>query len=790
MDELDADVMQDDIDRSTAKRDMRRVREAQASQEMQLEEVVVTGERVQSKYGANENVQTGPGIPGWTWHSAQLLWSGPVLVDQNFAIYALSPSEHRLLRLVKIAFLLLLVLKLAASCYNFRTPPFLGQKPLNDKPDATGRKNTGTGMEAVRATAVVLLTSMAASLFSPDSIAATPDIAILNELERRLTELPNCAPTCASMRSVSIQVNKSELEVNVVVDADALTSFPLPIAGLGWTPQQIEVVGQRAVTRKVGNSFHVALDAGQTIVRLKGPVIGDELQIRFPVQAHNVEVTAPGWKITGRDGTGLRGDLLQLTKIEANDQKIDENNLLPDPMKPYFRVIRRLNIENDWTVSTRVQRVAPETGSINFQIPLIDGESVITPGVSVSDNRVEGTIPNGQSMFRWESKLSKTPELKLVAADIERWVETWRVWTSPRWHMETSGLSVVQDSSDLPTWKPWSGDSVVLTLTRPEPAEGAVQTIQELRLTHQPGQRSAIHRLGIKVTASQAAEFPIALPKGAIVKEIIVDGELQQYAGGENLKVPLHPGEQDINLRWESNTGIKILEQTPVPVFEGDISNIIINMKVPDDRWPLLVGGPSIGPALLFWGVVVAIVLVGSLLGQIPILPVKGWEWILLGVGMSTISFPGSLVVVCWFLAMAARNEVGIATSRLRHNIMQVFLVLLTVVALYNLLSIIPESLLSSPDMQIIGNGSHTGNLIWYQDRATGELPVGWLFSLPMWSYRLAMLLWSIWIVFAMLRWARWGWSAYSSGSIWIGATGTLLAGDEEHGNDQHKDGN
>jgi len=728
-----------------------------AEKSVRLEEIVVTGSKVANRYDTNENIQTGPGIPGWYWDRTQLVWSGPVLAEQALQLYILSPGEHRLLRLVKICLMLLLVLTLASHCYHFgkfKLPRFLA--------------GGGPGSAAIVGLSIFIA---AVSILPGESTAAIPGPEILKDLESRLTVEPECAPACASIRSVSVQVKESQLEVNLIVDAETLTSFPLPVATLGWIPQQIELVGGKAISRNAGDSFHIALPQGQSIVRIRGPVFGDDLQLRFPVQAHNMEVFASGWKASGLDGTGLRGDLLQLTRVVVDDQKADENNLLPDPIRPYFRVERTLTIGNDWEVNTVVQRVAPAAGSVNFRLPLLEGESVISPGVRIADSHVEGTIRAGQPRYRWQSTLEKVPELKLVAGDIAQWVETWRVSTSPRWHIETAGLKPVLDGSNLPTWKPWAGESLSLMFTKPEAARGNVQTIQELRLSHLPGQRISSNTMDIKVTASQAVDFPVGLPGGAVVKEFLIDNATQQLPGGETVKVPLHPGEQNIRLRWELPRGISMLERTPVPTFSGDISNIIINFTLPADRWPLLVGGPSIGPALLFWGVVVAIILVASLLGRISAIPVKTWEWILLGVGMSTISFPGSLVVVCWFIAMAARNEVGVGSSRLRHNFMQLALVMLTVIALYNLLSIIPESLLSSPDMQIVGNGSHSGGLIWYQDRAHAEIPSAWLFSLPMWSYRLAMLCWSIWIVFAMLRWARWGWRSFSAGTVWLGST-------------------
>jgi hypothetical protein len=39
--------------------------------------------------------------------------------------------------------------------------------------------------------------------------------------------------------------------------------------------------------------------------------------------------------------------------------------------------------------------------------------------------------------------------------------------------------------------------------------------------------------------------------------------------------------------------------------------------------------------------------------------------------------------------------------------------------------------------------------------------------SVPLWFYRLAMLAWSLWLVFALLRWIAWGWRCYGTGGSW-----------------------
>src|SRR5690606_19309907 len=72
--------------------------------------------------------------------------------------------------------------------------------------------------------------------------------------------------------------------------------------------------------------------------------------------------------------------------------------------------------------------------------------------------------------------------------------------------------------------------------------------------------------------------------------------------------------------------------------------------------------GPDLGPALLYWGVLGVVVAVAIALG----LAVRRWrlsiplstgQWLLLGIGMSTINTAGSLAVVAWFIALEARRR-------------------------------------------------------------------------------------------------------------------------------------
>ena len=73
----------------------------------------------------------------------------------------------------------------------------------------------------------------------------------------------------------------------------------------------------------------------------------------------------------------------------------------------------------------------------------------------------------------------------------------------------------------------------------------------------------------------------------------------------------------------------------------------------------------------------------------------------------------------------------------------------------------------SSPDMQIIGNGSYGGSLKWYQDSASAAIPTATVISVPMWAYRVLILMWSIWLSLSLVKWLRWGWRLFSEGELW-----------------------
>ena len=180
-----------------------------------------------------------------------------------------------------------------------------------------------------------------------------------------------------------------------------------------------------------------------------------------------------------------------------------------------------------------------------------------------------------------------------------------------------------------------------------------------------------------------------------------------------------------------------------------------------------MVGGPRLGPAVLVWSVLVVIVIVGLLLGRSSLTPLRPRHWILLGLGFAPLSVGAAVVVTGYFLALGWRRDHLRSQRAWIHNLLLVLLALWTVAAVGALFLVVQQGLLATPDMDIAGNGSHATLLRWTSDRVPGPLPTGWVISLPLLAYHLAMLAWALWLAAMIIRWSRWVWSCFAEGGLW-----------------------
>ena len=180
-----------------------------------------------------------------------------------------------------------------------------------------------------------------------------------------------------------------------------------------------------------------------------------------------------------------------------------------------------------------------------------------------------------------------------------------------------------------------------------------------------------------------------------------------------------------------------------------------------------MTGGPRLGPAVLFWSYLIVVILAAIGLGRVSWTPLKTFHWVLLGLGLTQVHPLVAIMIVGWLLALGFRHMRPPEDGWFSFDMTQMILVAWTIAALIGLYIAIQKGLLGIPNMQISGNGSSSMLLNWTQDWIGPDMPQPWVLALPLFVYRILMLLWALWLAHSLLKWLRWGWRCFSEGGLW-----------------------
>lgn len=691
-------------------------------------------------------VQTGPGVPVWRWQALDLTWSGPVPRGHQVELLLLTPGWNLVLSFARLVLVLVLALKLAG----------LLDLALKRSPTV----------------AVLLLAIGLSGTSTPVPAGEFPSPEMLEALKERLLEHPDCFPACVDIPRMELSATADELKLVLTVDAAATVALPVP-GSLGvWTPTLITRNGESldGLRRSAKGTFLVALEAGRWQLGFSGPLPRRaQIEIPLPLRPRLVEAVVAGWRMEGVDAMGRPDAQIRLVRLRTEGQG---NELGPTAVPPLLRVERTLQLGVDWRVQTRVARLSPPDVPVVLDVPLIAGEQVTSEGARVRNGQLLVSLVPGQMETSWASSLEPVENVLLHASEDERLSEEWRLDLSPLWHLETSGFPMAHHQGRLerwlPTWRPWPGEELLLSFSRPEGVPGPTLTLDESTYRLRPGSRMAEATLELKLRSSQGGKHEIRLPAGAELRRVAVDGvERPLRLDGERLSLPLAPKAQRFRIEWQQPGPLDTYYSPPVPEMGIDGVNASVQIGLGRDRWVLFVGGPTVGPAVLYWGLVVVLVLLATGLGRSRITPLHTLDWLLLGLGLSQAGIWVGLLVAGWLFALGLRGRMDADLTPWRFNLMQIGLFLLSLAALAALVAALQQGLLGLPEMQIAGNGSTSTRLDWYQDRSGSELPHVWVLSVPILVYRALMLAWALWLAYRLLGWLRWGWQGMSSPVLW-----------------------
>ena len=692
--------------------------------------------------------QTGPGLPAWQWNRIAMSWSGPVHRQQQITLTLIGPKSNLVLALSRV----LLMSLLAMGILNISWRPAKGWTLPTLK-------------------SYFLLPLLLCTLYNPPPCQASdiPSQEMLAQLRERLLEKADCFPGCAAISAMAVTISPEELKITMQVDSQIDGAVPLPGNGDHWLPQQVVIDDTPAAGLfRANQQLWILVPAGSHQIRLQGKVPRQNtIQLPLPMRPHHIVSKSEGWIVEGITNN-IADNQLQFKRVVdqvSSSPQILESGILP----PFVLIERTLLLGLTWKVETRIIRTSPNGSAIVLSVPLLPKESVLTEGLRVEDGQAKVTLAAEESELRWESILEKSDQLILRHSDTDQWTEVWRVDVSPIYHMEAEGIPVIlhqQGSRWYPTWHPWPSEEVKLLISKPEGLDGQTLTIDRSFLQLRPGKRASDNKLELSIRSSQGGHHTITLPADAHLQSVSINGAIQPIRqDGVRVFLPITPGKQEISLEWRDPTGLSAFYKTPEIDLGATSVNSSIDLLLPQNRWPLFLGGPLMGPAILYWSVLLVVALLALAMNKSKLTPLRLYQLFLLGIGMSNLF--SCLLVVGWLIALHFRKTIPSVTAKNRFNLIQTGIGALTVLAMMALVWAISHGLLGHPDMNIVGNGSDSRTLRWYQDISSRQLPQAWLISIPMLAYRMAMLAWALWISFTLLGLLKWGWRIVNEPILW-----------------------
>ncbi|GAC12914.1 hypothetical protein [Aliiglaciecola lipolytica] len=722
-----------------------------------LEKVTVTGSRMLNKdnierYQADALMQAGSGIPEWTWKEYSIRWDSPVAAGQNFELLILSKTSNRIIKVIGIVLILAWLFIVTRKTLTFA----LAKMPRGGS------------------TAALLLVLLFPSYIPEVSANTEADPAILKELQKRLLAAPECAPQCASINDLKVYVIANQLVLDLKIHANHQTLVALPRSEF-WRPEKVESANTDVLGMyKKSNWIYLPVDKGISQFQISGTMASvDALQLEFKEKPKFLTVTSSqNWQIIGEQNNSLRGNTLAFITTQSVQDEAQKNTSRLASV-PLVRVTRNITMDQNWRIQTKVERIAPAYGSITIDVPTLPGEFVTSSDIQVNNSQVQVSIPVGRKSIEWTSTLQKQQRFSLNAGENPSVIEHWTLVASPSWHMELQGLPMVleqQNNADyfIYHFYPQPGETLDLDITRPDAAQGEVLAIDSVTQQIEQGSRTATVTLEFRYRSTRGGEHPITLPDDYQFKQLTIDAQtINIQPEGQSIALPILPGEHLVQINLRSNNEATSVFNAPEFNLNAPISNIETKVRMTSQRWILWTNGPTLGPAVLYWSELIIFILLAIGLTRVKFSPLNLASWILLGLGLSLNNWAVLILTATWFAAITASEYRRSDMRESNYNASQILLYIFSVITLLSIVAIVPVSLLSSPDMGIVGNYSSNYQLVWFADLSSGVLPEISIFSLPIWVYKGFMLMWVIWLSFSLIKWVKWAWVKLGKQGYW-----------------------
>lgn len=704
------------------------------------------------RYATGTNVQAGRAQPGWRWTGIRVGFEGRVDAQTELRPWLLPPWLNQLWRLLAVAAVVGLLLGTARWLQR------RGSLPRGRNWLLSGALLLGSGA---------------------GQAAELPDEGWLNRLEARLLEAAPCrAQGCGRMGVAQVTAQQRSLNVQIEMHAQALTALPLPmLAETRW--QDVRLDGETTRVLQQGGQFWVVVQPGIHRVELGTRLPAGQLQrLRFALPPARLRCSASGYVCAGLQEGRLQSDTLELIPESAGgaDAGADPGDGVDaargTAIPAFVRIERDLNFELDWEVTTTIHRIAPQNGGISLQVPLLEGERLLSEEFEVKDGKVAVSLGSGTGWVSFTSRLEPVSLLELRAPDWSVASEVWRLRPGPAWRMAADGVPPVSpvgySEEWVHTYYPLPGEALRVALDRPAAAPGATLAIDSLELRTQVGSRQRDSVLALSVRATQGGQHTVQLPKDVEVKEVRIHGsKLNLRAQDGVLQFPVQPGVQRVEIEFRDRMEPALRQDLPAVDLRAETSNLRLSYTSANTRWWLWAAGPGVGPVLGAWlwvVMLVSLVLVLHGLGQLP-MSLAGA--LLVAVGAAWIA-PWILpLVLVWAWALQRHTQWSPRLLPWPLRLLQLALLGYSVWMLMHLGTALLDAVLGGPSMDISGLQSNLREFHWFLDQSGGAVPAVTIWSLPSWVFQGLAVLWTVWLGYWIYRQVLGGWHAARRSGAW-----------------------
>jgi len=706
---------------------------------------------MQNKIDPNAIVQTGEGVPNWTWTAHRFSWQSAVGSQDKLELLFISPSMNKVLKFLKVIgmfFLLFMFLKeFLNSKINTLTSSMFTQHSL-------------------KALLFISFLGLSPQALKAESI---PSPQLLSELKQRLVKAPDCLPECVSMEKIDFHIEEDVLHINMKVSS--ATNLAMPIMGNRniWLPQSVTMDEENSSDLQLdakGNLW-VHVEKGIHNIHLKGSIKGrNQIMLNSLLPLHNLTLESTKlWKMKTNHKNYV--ELMNLDKaLKKSRQNVQSSIEAKIAVKRVFYFGLRWYVETE----VRLLNAIDKPYALNYK--LLENESILNKEIERQGQMAVLHFNNEKRVYKWRSSLPLTGTLELQASAEKQVTERWHMDISSLWNVQYAKMALGKQENMgnfiIPVFEPWANEKLLLKLQKNQAVKGKSLTIESSHLDIVQSQRYRDLTLKLNIRSSQAQQYNIELSNVKELSSVSIDN-VAYYLKVDDAKVsiPLKAKSQEVVIKWREEQSTSTTYSFAKINLGKNSVNSTLNLRLPSNQWVLFTSGALLGPAVLLWGMLLAVILFSLILGRVKNNPLKTRDWVLLGIGVSTTSLLIMIPIVLWIFLLRYKALNYESLGRIQKNFMQVAIVLLTLTALVSIVGAVSVGLLGNPEMMIQGNNSYGHTLNWYSDRIGMMFENPTVISVSIWYYRALMLIWAMWISFSLIKWLTWAWTVFSKGDMW-----------------------